>query len=153
MDAQTQARRKLFLNKVRQGGDDKRWESRARDMEKLDRAEYEREMRRWEAERLAEAPFSVEEEEEGEEELGADEIEDVARQEEMEMEELVGMMDFAAEGNEVGEMEMRGVEGQIAERSKRFSDHFGSDDEEYEALFEEMLSYREEDGDAMDLGS
>lgn len=152
MDAQTQARRKLFLNKVRQGGENKRWESRAKDMEKLDRAEYEREMRRWEAERLAEAPFSVEEEEEGEEEVGADEVEDVARQEEMEMEELVGMMDFA-EGDEVGEMEMHGVEGQNVERSKRFSDHFGSDDEEYEALFEEMLSRHEEDGDAMDLGS
>ncbi|TKX22186.1 hypothetical protein C1H76_5619 [Elsinoe australis] len=152
VDAQTQARRKLFLNKVRQGGENKRWESRAKDMEKLDRAEYEREMRRWEAERLAEAPFSVEEEEEGEEEVGADEVEDVARQEEMEMEELVGMMDFA-EGDEVGEMEMHGVEGQNVERSKRFSDHFGSDDEEYEALFEEMLSRHEEDGDAMDLGS
>ncbi|KAF4551860.1 Hypothetical protein D9617_12g037500 [Elsinoe fawcettii] len=161
-DAQTQARRKLFLSKVRQGGDDKRWEQRSRDLERLDRAEWEREVRAWERERLLDAPgeVDVEDEEvpegqeveewmEGEGQRQEDEVEDVAMREQRELEELVGMMQVDGEPRGRGEEE---------EGAKRWSEHFGSDDEEFEAAFEELLSDPQlvagdsAKGDEMDLG-
>ncbi|KAF2223304.1 hypothetical protein BDZ85DRAFT_261346 [Elsinoe ampelina] len=164
-DAQTQARRKLFLNKVRQGGDDRRWESRATDLDRLDRAEWEREMRAWEEAKLREAPEITEEQDEEdqqtENDMGQeDEVEDVAMREQRELEELVAMMELNSQPMQMEEhieQDTTNDAWATGQRNSQYSDHFGSDDEDFDAilgsLIEDMSSRNGDgnDNDVMDM--
>ncbi|KAG8622891.1 hypothetical protein KVT40_009402 [Elsinoe batatas] len=162
-DAQAYARRKLFLNKVRQGGDDRRWESRANDLDRLDRAEWEREMRAWEEAKLREAPNITEEQDEEDQEAEGghgqeDEVEDVALREQRELEELVAMMELNSQPTQMKdhtEQDTTNDAWSTGQQNSQYSDHFGSDDEDFDAilgsLIDDMGSGNGEDNDEMDM--
>ncbi|PNS14595.1 hypothetical protein CAC42_2652 [Sphaceloma murrayae] len=158
-DARIRARRKAFISKVRQGGDDRRWETRSKDLETLDRAEWEREMRLWAEEREREGPTTQEQEDiivsghksmNDETQAQSIEAEDIAMREEEEMQELLQMMDIKPSTMKV-EIPPDGPHKHCFEADGH-SESYGSDDDEYELLFQEMLSQTHADEDAMDTG-
>ncbi|WPG98271.1 pentatricopeptide repeat-containing protein, chloroplastic [Acrodontium crateriforme] len=138
-------RRGLFLKKVRDGRDDKRFEARGEDMMRLD---FVRQQRQWEAERARDAPWMAAygpDEDENEEDLptssGAmqlsrlnsqtplaeeeEEVEEVVQMEDQELEALLSFM--PANGDEeMNDQELR-------------SDHVWSDDDDYDDLFSEFM--------------
>jgi hypothetical protein len=154
-EEKAETRRKLFLKKVKEGADDKKWERRGGDEEvmRVLWASEERE-RRIRERVLAETMGGIEEEEGIEEEM-ADEV---AVHEERELEALVG--NWMA-----GSSQSDGYIGSSDARTERRemdieTEHYGSDEEDYDQVFLEMMEderrvatqqQQEGDHDMMDM--
>ncbi|KAI7551433.1 hypothetical protein KC331_g2556 [Hortaea werneckii] len=145
-DELKEKRRHMFLRKVKEGREDKRWESRGEDIMRLD---FMQRQRAWEAEQAREAPLipsdppEPEEEEEEEFELPTssnamqisqtseppreDEADEIAQQEEQELEALLEYMPGEHRGRNP------------TERNEMHHEHLWSDDDEYDALFSELV--------------
>ncbi|KAF2833903.1 hypothetical protein CC86DRAFT_365678 [Ophiobolus disseminans] len=157
-DAATRRRRDMFFKRVQDGRDDKKWESRGEQIQQLD---FVSERKRWEAAKARQAPL---EDDDMIEEVIENaplpqwtnftpqpaqemtEADYVAAQEEHELQQLVASMEQENRDDDVA------------------SQHFGSDDEDYDQLFMECASTAEqphqqhqqsysghEDADAMDM--
>lgn len=149
-------RRGQFLKKVREGREDRRFEARGEDVL---RAEYLRQRREWEGEMAVMAP--VEQDEADMEDvsgwddlpvssaqsggvmsvpgtqrdlLDEEEIEEVAGWEDGELDALLEFMPGYMETNTTTTTEE-------ARSQKGLSEHFGSDDEDFEALFSELMEH------------
>ena len=138
-DEGREARRKLFLKKVREGSEEKRWRDRNSGMsegeDEVLRAIWVAEERRREEERRWEASvLGVEGEEEIDGEL-EDEVmvEEVAMKEEEELEALLGSLsqDVGMEEMLWGNYTMLGQQAQDTP--------YGSDDEEYDHIFMDVI--------------
>ncbi|KAJ4357652.1 uncharacterized protein N0V89_002228 [Didymosphaeria variabile] len=122
-DAATKRRRDMFFKRVQKGRDDKKWDARSDQIQRLDHIS---EQKRWEAEKARQAPQIHDDliEEDIEEftsslpEQELEEVDYVLAQEEREMQELVASM----------------------EEEQDASQHYGSDDEDYDQLFIEYTS-------------
>ncbi|KAL1612248.1 hypothetical protein SLS60_000472 [Paraconiothyrium brasiliense] len=122
-DAATKRRRDMFFKRVQKGRDDKKWDARGDQIQRLDHIS---EQRRWEAEKARQAPqiyddLIDEEIEDPSSSLPDQELEEadyVLAQEEREMQELIASM----------------------EEERDASQHYGSDDEDYDQLFMEYTS-------------
>jgi len=131
-DAATKRRRDMFFKRVQNKRDDKKWESRGEQIQQLD---FVSERKRWEAEKARQAPP---ENDDVPEELLDDtaslpqlqsyqhalqfqpeitEADYVAAQEEYELQQLIASMEQEGDG--------------------RSSQHYGSDDEDYDSIFME----------------
>ncbi|KAF2441453.1 hypothetical protein P171DRAFT_336224, partial [Karstenula rhodostoma CBS 690.94] len=118
-DAATKRRRDMFFKRVQKGRDDKKWDARGEQIQRLDHIS---EQKRWEAEKARQAlqihDDRIEEEiEELASSLPEQEMEEadyVLAQEEREMQELIASME-----------------------EQDASQHYGSDDEDYDQLFME----------------
>ncbi|OAG07444.1 uncharacterized protein CC84DRAFT_1117795, partial [Paraphaeosphaeria sporulosa] len=115
-DTATKRRRDMFFKRVQKGRDDKKWDSRGEQIQRLDHIS---EQKRWEAEKARQAPQihddRIEEEMEELASLPAQEMDEadyVLAQEEREMQELIASME-----------------------EQDASQHYGSDDEDYDLLF------------------
>ncbi|KAI5254394.1 hypothetical protein E4T42_02359 [Aureobasidium subglaciale] len=149
-DALRERRRDMFLRKVRQSRDDNKWDSRIDDMARLD---YLKEKRRWEAEQVRSAPPLYPDFSEAEETADYDlptyssqmamdprsqsgfpidiEADAILRQEDEEMEALMALMQ---------EDENRRTQHfNSQEASDDRSSAFGSDDEEYDNIFMNLI--------------
>jgi hypothetical protein len=121
-DAATKRRRDMFFARVQNNREDKKWEARGEQIQQLD---FVSERKRWEALKARQAPP----EEEGiveEDAMPATEMTEadhVAAQEEYELQQLVAMRE---------------------EEEKRSSQHFGSDDEDYDSIFIECATAGDE---------
>ncbi|KAI7186057.1 hypothetical protein KC363_g6791 [Hortaea werneckii] len=143
-DELKEKRRHMFLRKVKEGREDKRWESRGEDIMRLD---FMQRQRAWEAELAREAPTissdppEPEEEEEGfelptssnamqisqtSEPPREDEADEIAQQEEEELEALLEYMP----GQHPGQIP--------SQRNETHYEHLWSDDDDYDALFSEL---------------
>ncbi|KAL5120588.1 hypothetical protein ACEQ8H_001607 [Pleosporales sp. CAS-2024a] len=128
-DAASKRRRDMFFKRVQSDREDKKWEARGEQIQQLD---FVSERRRWEAEKARQAP---KEEDEMLEELDEDaflpqwtaptppspqemtEADWVAAQEEYELQQMIAAMEDQDQENDAT------------------SQHFGSDDEDYDQLF------------------
>ncbi|CAI6338395.1 unnamed protein product [Periconia digitata] len=131
-DAATQKRRALFFNRVQKNREDKKWDSRGEQIQGMD---YASERKRWEEEQAREAP-NVEDEITDEEDLiraasfhtsdapqseqAIEEAEYLRAQEEWELQQYIASME--------------------EDETDNASLHFGSDDEDYDAILIEGLS-------------
>ncbi|EON62813.1 hypothetical protein W97_02038 [Coniosporium apollinis CBS 100218] len=142
--ATQERRRDLFLKKVQQDRDEKRWEARGDQIMKLD---FVAERRRWEAEQARAAPNPDEPSEDSEYGEGyndlpmwssqqtearrssqpEEEAEAVIQQENEELDAMISMME---------------EQGQTSQTSSIGSPGFGSDDEDYDIIFSEILGAR-----------
>ncbi|KAF1960168.1 hypothetical protein CC80DRAFT_438751 [Byssothecium circinans] len=135
-DAAAQKRRDMFFRKVQKGRDDKKWDARGEQIQRLD---YISEHKRWEAEKARQAPEVGEEivdDEEGlpiaassfmgssapqqQPEQEVAEAEYMIEQEEWELQQLIASMEEQERDN--------------------VSQHYGSDDEDYNSIFMECAS-------------
>lgn len=148
-DEGREARRKLFLKRVREGSEEKKWRDRNSGLvegedEVLRAIWLAEERRREDARRIEESVLGVgigEEEEEivGEGDLRADEVmaDEVAMKEEQELEALLGSL------NQEHEMEVLLWEDQASAkrtRNQRAQETpYGSDDEEYDHIFMDVI--------------
>lgn len=148
-DEGREARRKLFLKRVREGSEEKKWRDRNSGLvegedEVLRAIWLAEERRREDARRIEESVLGVgigEEEEEivGEGDLRADEVmaDEVAMKEEQELEALLGSL------NQEDEMEVLLWEDQASAkrtRNQRAQETpYGSDDEEYDHIFMDVI--------------
>jgi len=146
-DELKEKRRHMFLRKVKEGREDKRWESRGEDIMRLD---FMQRQRAWEAELAREAPMipsdpAEPEEEEGEEGFKLptssnemqisqtseppreDEADEIAQQEEEELEALLEYMPRRHAGPTPSEL------------NETHYEHLWSDDDDYDALFSELV--------------
>jgi len=147
-DELKERRRSMFLKKVREGREDKWFEARSDDMMRLD---FVQKQKAWEAERARDAPslpFEMVEEEEDEiflptsnsgsnglqipspanqQTLLDDEIDDLIRREVEEVQALLAYIPSTED----------------EERNDARTDHLWSDDDDYDALFSEMLKQEE----------
>ncbi|KAI6801940.1 hypothetical protein KC332_g15776 [Hortaea werneckii] len=146
-DELKEKRRHMFLRKVKEGREDKRWESRGEDIMRLD---FMQRQRAWEAELAREAPMipsdpAEPEEEEGEEGFNLptssnemqisqtseppreDEADEIAQQEEEELEALLEYMPRRHAGPTPSEL------------NETHYEHLWSDDDDYDALFSELV--------------
>ncbi|OAK95904.1 hypothetical protein IQ06DRAFT_231376 [Phaeosphaeriaceae sp. SRC1lsM3a] len=157
-DAATKRRRDMFFKRVQNSREDKKWESRGEQIQQLD---FVSERKRWEAEKALQAPP---EDDEMVEEYADDvplpewttptpqisqdmtEADYVAAQEEYELQQMIAAMEQQDQENDAA------------------SQHFGSDDEDYDALFIECATvngqqyqaqqpqqFGFDNGDAMDM--
>ncbi|KAI6821624.1 hypothetical protein KC332_g10105 [Hortaea werneckii] len=145
-DELKEKRRHMFLRKVKEGREDKRWESRGEDIMRLD---FMQRQRAWEAEQAREAPLIPSdppepEEEEADFELPTssnamqisqtseppreDEADEIAQQEEQELEALLEYMPG-----------QHPVQTFSSERNETHPEHLWSDDDDYDALFSELV--------------
>ncbi|KAF2692188.1 hypothetical protein K458DRAFT_240106, partial [Lentithecium fluviatile CBS 122367] len=131
-DAATKRRRDMFFKRVQREREDKKWDSRGEQIQRLD---YFSDHKRWEAEKAREAPqvedYIIEEEVADElpssytsrdalqPEREAEEAEYIIAQEEYELQELIASME---------------------EQQETASQHYGSDDEDYDSIFMECAS-------------
>jgi len=154
-EEKAETRRKLFLKKVKEGADDKKWERRGGDEEvmRVLWASEERE-RRIRERVLAETMGGIEEEEGIEEEM-ADEV---AVREERELEALVGnwMAGSSQSDGYIGSSDVRNERREMDVETE----HYGSDEEDYDQMFLEMMEderrvatqqQQEGDHDMMDM--
>ncbi|KAK4541240.1 hypothetical protein LTR36_008156 [Oleoguttula mirabilis] len=148
-DELKERRRGMFMRKVREGREEKRWESRGEDMMRLD---FMQRQRQWEAEQAREAPplpaETIDEEEDDiddtndlpswdnamqvsappsqqQQSMPDDELDEVLQRENEELEALLSYMPGEQQEN-------------VANNDKR-SDHMWSDDDDYDALFSEFV--------------
>ncbi|KAF2127187.1 hypothetical protein P153DRAFT_344569 [Dothidotthia symphoricarpi CBS 119687] len=129
-DAATKRRRDMFFKRVQSSREDKKWEARGEQIQQLD---FVKERRRWEAEKARQAPV---EDGDVDEESWDDatslpsndalphnpemnEAEYMLAQEEYELQQLVASMEYEQE---------------------TASQHFGSDDEDYDSIFMECAT-------------
>lgn len=129
-DATTKRRRDMFFRRVQTGRDDKIWETRGEQIQQLD---FVSDRKRWEAEKARQAPPAEQDidedlineatlpeftlvQNEPQPEAWMTEVDWVAAQEEHELEQLVSSM---------------------AKSDDAPSQHFGSDDEDYDSIFME----------------
>lgn len=155
-DELREKRRGQFLKKVREGRDDRRFEVRGEDVL---RAEYLRQRRKWEGEMAFQAPMDEDEEEtDGSKDVTGwddlpmssaqsgmlmsapgtqrnlvddDQVEEVAGWEDGELDALLEFMPGYSETNTTGPEDTR--------TQNVAQEHFGSDDEDFEALFSELM--------------
>ncbi|KAK5127627.1 hypothetical protein LTR85_006968 [Meristemomyces frigidus] len=143
-DELKERRRSMFLKKVREGREEKRWESRGEDMMRLD---FMQRQRQWEAEQAREAPplpqETVEEDEEvyelpnasssampisappSQQAMPDAELDEVLQREDLELEALLSYMPE--------------LKNEDAACYGTRSDHMWSDDDDYDALFSELV--------------
>ncbi|KAH7401561.1 hypothetical protein BKA66DRAFT_508070 [Pyrenochaeta sp. MPI-SDFR-AT-0127] len=130
-DAATKRRRDMFFRRVQDSRDDKKWAARGDQIQHLD---FVSERKRWEAEKAREAP---EEEDIIDDEVIEDamlpdfpahvlhseqemiEVDHIAAQEDYELQQLIASMEQEADAT---------------------SQHYGSDDEDYESIFMECAT-------------
>lgn len=124
-------RRQIYLNKVRQTSDDKKWEARS---EQILRADFLSRQKQWEVEQARsapEAPQAPEDEEMAETSDAIDELEfvdHILSQEDQELEAIFSSMEDERQQDDYQTYPMS---------------NYGSDDEEYDKLFEEVMSGQE----------
>ncbi|KAJ4294530.1 hypothetical protein N0V90_008221 [Kalmusia sp. IMI 367209] len=124
-DAATKRRRDMFFKRVQKDRDDKKWDARGEQIQRLD---YISEHKRWEAEKTREAPqfehdaieYELEEFASSMPRQDFDEVDYILEQEEHELQELIASMEREEQDNA--------------------SQHYGSDDEDYDELFMEYTS-------------
>ncbi|QDS76423.1 hypothetical protein FKW77_004213 [Venturia effusa] len=151
---QRERRRDLFMKKVQMGREDKRWEGRS---EQILRSDYILEQRRWENERARSAPqLDIYEDEEDESPPPSsmnmfmdetrstphpvphqidDEVDTIAQFEQQELEDLLAL----AADEEVSAMNTHMEEVDVPSSPTRY----GSDEEDYDDIFMEMVSSQE----------
>ncbi|KAH7084886.1 hypothetical protein BKA63DRAFT_498407 [Paraphoma chrysanthemicola] len=130
-DAATKRRRDLFFRRVQNGREDKKWESRGEQIQQLD---FVSERKRWEAEKARQAP-------EQDDDMIEEVIEDAplpvwtdpVPQQESEMTEA----DYVAAQEE---LELQQLIEAMEQENDASSQHFGSDDEDYDSLFMECAN-------------
>ncbi|KAF2635139.1 hypothetical protein P280DRAFT_412183 [Massarina eburnea CBS 473.64] len=130
-DAATQKRRDMFFRRVQKERDDKKWDARGEQIQRLD---YVTEHKRWEAEKARQAP-EVEEEVFDEEELPIDTSSHTtygAPQPEREVQEADDM-------DELEQWELQRLVASMEEERDNASQHYGSDDEDYDSIFMECV--------------
>ncbi|KAF1964942.1 hypothetical protein BU23DRAFT_520311 [Bimuria novae-zelandiae CBS 107.79] len=123
-DAATKRRREMFFKRVQKGRDDKKWDARGEQIQLLDHIS---EQKRWEAEKTRQAPqlddyvveLEVEEITSSTPVQEMTEADYILTQEEQEMQELIASME---------------------DEHDDASQHYGSDDEDYDQLFMEYTS-------------
>ncbi|KAI9879996.1 MAG: hypothetical protein M1830_006113 [Pleopsidium flavum] len=129
-DCGRRRRRDLFLRRVRQDGEERKWEARG---EQVLRMEFISRQKRWEAEQARLAAESTTAFEDGEMATGAadgqssdaDVVEQVLSQEDQELEALVSLLE---------------TEGKDSQDRVRSPTEYGSDDEDYDDIFMEVLN-------------
>lgn len=141
-DESREARRKLFLKKVREGSEEKRWSNRglggSEGEEEVLRAIWQAEERRREEERRQEARgLDVEVEEEVDEEMEMEMVDEVALLEERELEALVGAL---GQDEWMDELLWENHLSTVQARDQHAQDTpYGSDDEEYDHIFMDVI--------------
>jgi hypothetical protein len=121
-DAATKRRRDMFFARVQNNREDKKWEARGEQIQQLD---FVSERKRWEALKARQAPAEEEDivEEDAMLPMETTEADYVAAQEQYELDQLVAMRE---------------------EEEKRSSQHYGSDDEDYDSIFMECATVADE---------
>ncbi|KAK5138360.1 hypothetical protein LTR08_003421 [Meristemomyces frigidus] len=165
-DELKERRRGMFLRKVKEGREDKRWESRGEDMMRLD---FVQRQRKWEAEKARAAPRLHGEmiEEDDMEDifdfpsatyatstpatqqqlLPDDELDTVLQRENEELEALISSMPLVAPE----EAERTDTEGR-REAVSGPEEHMWSDDDDYEAMFSDYLMAQSADATQRKVG-
>ncbi|KAM0715467.1 hypothetical protein Q7P37_008965 [Cladosporium fusiforme] len=161
-DALKERRRGMFLKKVREGRDDKRFQSHGEDIMRLD---FVQRQKQWEAEQARSAPLMLSDAPEEEEEeftlpmssnhstmqFSAPSTQWQATQEEAdaaaqrENEELEALLSFLP-GEDVSQPQAQYQDvnysqlSQAQQADEQMSEHFGSDDDDYDALFSDFIN-------------
>ncbi|KAI4681789.1 uncharacterized protein J4E84_007385 [Alternaria hordeiaustralica] len=152
-DATTKRRRDMFFKRVQNNRDDKKWESRGEQIQQLD---FVSERKRWEAEKARQAPQENDD-------IDGEVMDDAplpvlpqyAPQSDPEMTEA----DYVAAQEEY---ELQQLIASMEQESDARSQHYGSDDDDYDSIFMECATaghdhqqpQRAQDafgGDAMDM--
>ncbi|TKA23448.1 hypothetical protein B0A50_07475 [Salinomyces thailandicus] len=140
-DELTKRRRALFLRKVGEGREERRWESRGEDIMRLD---FMQRQKAWEAERAREARLV------GSEDIEVEDVEDTLPGEghAMLLPDLSSQQSVREEVDEVAQLEQRELEAlleympnatmQDEDKDDARSEHLWSDDDEYDAIFSEL---------------
>ncbi|KAH7389367.1 hypothetical protein DE146DRAFT_161156 [Phaeosphaeria sp. MPI-PUGE-AT-0046c] len=133
-DAATKRRRDMFFKRVQNGREDKKWESRGEQIQQLD---YVSERKRWEAEKARQAPPEVDE-------MIEDDADDVPLPEwttsTPQTSQYMTEADYVAAQEEYELQQMITAMEQQDQENDIASQHFGSDDEDYDALFMECTT-------------
>ncbi|KAF1934682.1 hypothetical protein EJ02DRAFT_363145 [Clathrospora elynae] len=132
-DAATKRRRDLFFKRVQNNREDKKWESRGDQIQQLD---FVSERKRWKAEKARQAP-PENDETVGELDATLPELPSNAPQHDPEMTEA----DYVAAHEEY---ELQQLIASMEQESDTKSQHFGSDDEDYDSLFMEFATTGDE---------
>ncbi|KAI9048684.1 hypothetical protein LZ554_007515 [Drepanopeziza brunnea f. sp. 'monogermtubi'] len=146
-----ETRRKLFLKRVREGGEEKRWRERGGD-EEIMRCLWVAENRRRDEKKQREAMGITEPPEEDEEErmVNLDEVmvEEVAMSEELELEALLGNLnpedqDIShgdAPSNEMDMLSGESTNDRVHTQASHYQQSiYGSDDDEYDNIFMDVI--------------
>ncbi|KAJ4365126.1 hypothetical protein N0V83_008744 [Neocucurbitaria cava] len=157
-DAATKRRRDMFFRRVQNGREDKKWEARGEQIQQLD---FVSERKRWEAEKARQAPPEHDDiDEEILEDMALPELASNAPR----VDELTEAEYIAAQE----EFELQQLIASMEQESDARSQHYGSDDEDYDSIFmecaasvdQEYQQYQQhsqqenaalEDTDAMDM--
>ncbi|CAN9272780.1 unnamed protein product [Alternaria alternata] len=130
-DATTKRRRDMFFKRVQNNRDDKKWESRGEQIQQLD---FVAERKRWEAQKARQAPqenddiieYMLDDAE-------LPELPSYAPQQDPEMTEA----DYVAAQEEY---ELEQLIASMEQESDARSQHYGSDDDDYDAIFMECAT-------------
>ncbi|KAI4960011.1 hypothetical protein J4E86_001630 [Alternaria arbusti] len=154
-DATTKRRRDMFFKRVQNNRDDKKWESRGEQIQQLD---FVSERKRWEAEKARQAPQENDDiDEETMDDAPLPVLPTHAPQSNPEMTEA----DYVAAQEEY---ELQQLIASMEQESDARSQHYGSDDDDYDSIFMECATaghdqYQQQpqraqdafEGDAMDM--
>ncbi|KAF2809671.1 uncharacterized protein BDZ99DRAFT_463445 [Mytilinidion resinicola] len=163
-DAVKERRRDMFFKKVQQDRDDRRWASRG---EQLLRLDFVAEQKRWEAEKAKEAP-NAERDLDDYVSSGWNSGRHTSRSQQRQDADANVENYPAEEADHILEQENRELDALISSLNESHPDQddipqgFGSDDDDYDALFMDLLGSQEkqqqnsgsqsyEDNDAMDI--
>ncbi|CAO2658590.1 Nn.00g063130.m01.CDS01 [Neocucurbitaria sp. VM-36] len=129
-DATAKRRRDMFFRRVQNGREDKKWEARGEQIQQLD---FVSERKRWEAEKARQAPPEHEDiDEEVLEDMTLPESPKHASQ----LEEMTEADHIAAQE----EYELQQLIALMEQDSDTRSQHYGSDDEDYDSIFMECAT-------------
>ncbi|PVH93418.1 hypothetical protein DM02DRAFT_661989 [Periconia macrospinosa] len=145
-DVATQKRRELFFRRVQKNRDDKKWGARGEQIQCMD---YISERKRWEADKARRAP-NIEEEIEDEEEL-MDAASSYLSSSAPQPEEIIEEAEYLCEQEEWELQQL--IASMEEDEADNVSQHFGSDDEDYDAIFTQVLSSAEVQQSQPDSGS
>ncbi|USP76618.1 hypothetical protein yc1106_03892 [Curvularia clavata] len=133
-DAATKRRRDMFFRRVQNNRDDKKWESRGEQIQQLD---FVSERKRWEAEKARQAPPANDDIiEEPDEDAPLPTLPDNSPRVEPTMTEA----DYIAAQEEY---ELQQLIASMEQESDTPSQHYGSDDEDYDSIFMECAMAEE----------
>ncbi|KAF1921692.1 hypothetical protein BDU57DRAFT_510635 [Ampelomyces quisqualis] len=133
-DAATKRRRDMFFRRVQNGREDKKWKARGEQIQQLD---FVSERKRWEAEKARQAPPEEDEMvDEMVEHMLLPEWTETTPQSSQEMTEA----DYVAAQEEYELQQLIAAMEQHDKENDAMSQHFGSDDEDYDQLFMECTN-------------
>ncbi|KAF2491086.1 hypothetical protein BU16DRAFT_493850 [Lophium mytilinum] len=163
-DAVKERRRDMFFKKVQQDRDDRRWASRGEQILRLD---FVAEQKRWEAEKAKEAP-NAERDLDDYVSSGWNSGQQTKRSQQQQDADTYVENYREEEADHILEQENRELDALVSSLDESYPEQddipqgFGSDDEDYDALFMDLLSSQEnqhqssgsqlyDDNDAMDI--